>query len=154
MAGYNAYKVMMVSDTVGGVWTYSMELCKALQEYNVQVHLITTGAKLQQWQWREAEKLNHVQVYESDFMLEWMHNPWDDIAQSGRWLLELEDELQPDVIHLNCYCYGSLPFRAPKVIVAHSDVYSWFKAVKNELPPAQWSEYYGRVRAGLQHPMQ
>jgi glycogen synthase len=78
-----------------------------------------------------------------------MENPWRDIDESAEWLLQLERTIKPDLVHLNCYAYGTLPFRAPKIIVAHSDVYSWYFSVKREDPPAKWNEYYWRVKKGL-----
>ncbi|HYO60185.1 MAG TPA: glycosyltransferase family 1 protein, partial [Archangium sp.] len=36
----------MTADTVGGVWTYALELCRALAGDGVQVELATLGAPL------------------------------------------------------------------------------------------------------------
>ncbi len=142
-------RVLMTTDTVGGVWSYSVELCNALLPFGVHFYLITTGGHMQLSQKRDVESLKNVTVYETDFLLEWMDNPWKSIDASGSWLLQLEEELQPDLIHINGYVYGSLPWKAPVIVVAHSDVYSWFRSVKGTLPPPEWSEYYRRVREGL-----
>lgn len=139
----------MTTDTVGGVWTYCMELCRALKPYNVSFHLVTTGAAMQEWQMKEVKQLTNITVHHSTYKLEWMNDPWNDIDDSCEWLLQLEKQIEPDIIHLNSYCYGVLPFNAPKIVVTHSDVLSWFHAVKQEEPPAQWNEYYRRVKAGL-----
>src|SRR5438128_1260761 len=138
-------KILMTADTVGGVWTYCMELCKSLQSYPVEIHLVTMGDALKAWQKDEVKALNNVTVYETTFRLEWMNDPWQDIKECGEWLLQLEEKIEPDVVHLNCFAYGSLPFKAPVVVVAHSDVYSWFLSVKNEYPPAEWHQYFSVV---------
>ena len=143
-------KVLMTADTVGGVWTYCVELCRALQNYNVEFHLVTMGAKMKQWQLDEIEALENVHVYETEYKLEWMQSPWDDVEQSGKYLLELEERIQPDLIHLNSFSYGSLPFKAPKITVAHSDVFSWWKQVLSDVPSSDWNEYYKRVKEGLE----
>ena len=145
----NHLKVLMTADTVGGVWTYCMELCCELASLGVQFYLVTAGAPLQPGQWAEVKKLSNVQVIETGHKLEWMQDPWSDIDGSGAELLELEKELQPDIIHLNSYTYGALPFRAPKVVVAHSDVFSWWRAVHGCNPTPDWDEYFNRVKAGL-----
>lgn len=142
------YKVLMTADVVGGVWTYCLELCRALPQ--VEFHLVTTGARMSEGQRKEVDVLTNVTLYETDYALEWMENPWEDIDASGEWLLQLEGVLQPDVVHLNSYAYGALPFRAPKVVVAHSDVFSWWMAVKGEMPPKEWTKYFVQVQAGLQ----
>lgn len=140
-------KVLMTADTVGGVWTYCMELCCSLPW--IQFHLVTFGAPMSEGQRRETAALANVVVYESAYKLEWMDDPWQDIDASGQWLLKLEEEINPDLVHLNAYAYGSLPFLAPKTVVAHSDVFSWWQAVNDEWPGAGWNEYYNRVKAGL-----
>src|SRR4051812_3280173 len=147
---YTPLRVLMTTDTVGGVWSYSVELCKALLPFGVHFYLVTTGAPMQAAQRKDVESLENVTVYETDFLLEWMENPWESIDASGSWLLQLEEELQPDLIHINGYVYGSLAWKAPVIVAAHSDVYSWFLAVKGTLPPPEWNEYYKRVREGLE----
>jgi glycogen synthase len=151
MRGYKTtpLKILMTADTVGGVWTYCMEICKALQPYNVHFSVVTTGAKLTIDQWEQVHALPNVKVYETDYLLEWMENPWRDIDESGDYLLQLEQEIQPDIVHLNCYAYGSLEWKAPVIMVAHSDVYSWWRSVRNDDPPAEWNEYFFRVKKGL-----
>lgn len=98
----------------------------------------------------EVASLPNVVVYETSYKLEWMGNPWEDIDASGKWLLQLANDLKPDIIHLNNYSYGSLDFNAPKIVVAHSDVFSWWKAVKGEMPSEEWDEYFKRVQEGLE----
>ena len=39
---------------------------------------------------------------------------------------------KPDIVHLNNYVHAALPFRAPKLVVGHSCVLSWWRAVKRE----------------------
>jgi glycogen(starch) synthase len=137
--------VLMTADTVGGVWTYAMELTRALP--NVTFTLATMGRKPSDGQ--RAEVAGNVRLVESEYKLEWQDDPWNDVDESGRWLLELEQETQPDVVHLNGYAHGALPFRAPKLVVAHSCVLSWWRAVKDEDVPENWSTYRERVQLGL-----
>lgn len=142
------FSVLMTADTVGGVWTYCMELCATLSE--VTFHLVTAGAPLQPDQVKTAASLSNVVLYETTYKLEWMDDPWQDIDASGEWLLQLEQELQPNLVHLNSFAYAGLPFHAPKLVVAHSDVFSWWQSVKGTLPGHEWSEYFSRVKRGLE----
>lgn len=142
-------KLLMTTDTVGGVWTYCMELCSALQAYGAAVHLVTMGEKMKDWQREDAQALENVVVHETTYKLEWMQDPWPDVIACGDYLLQLEKELQPDLIHLNCFAYGSFPFKAPVVVVAHSDVWSWFGAVKGTTPDSEWQDYFSWVKNGL-----
>jgi glycogen synthase len=150
MTGYKpSFKILMTADTVGGVWTYCMELCHAFQAHDIEIHLVTMGAKMNECQKAELDAFHHVVVYETDYRLEWMQDPWNDLKECGEWLMQLEAEINPDIIHLNCFAYGSLPFKAPVIVMAHSDVYSWFLSVKRDDPPVEWSRYHRCVKEGL-----
>lgn len=140
----------MSADTVGGVWTYALELARALQTHNVEVVLATMGASLSRDQRRSVKALSNVEVHESRYKLEWMDDPWRDVSRAGQWLLELERSTEPDLVHLNNFAHGALPFQTPKVVVGHSCVMSWWKAVKKEEAPSEWDSYREVVRAGLQ----
>lgn len=137
----------MTADTVGGVWTYAVELVRALPE--VQFHLATMGAPLNASQWNEAAQIPSLTVHESGYKLEWMPDPWEDVVRAGDWLLELERDLGPDIVHLNGYAHGALPFHAPVITVGHSCVLSWWRAVKGQDSPRDWARYAQAVRAGL-----
>jgi glycogen(starch) synthase len=144
-------KILMTADTVGGVWNFAVELIGALEKEGVQFALATMGAPLSREQRLEIKQLRNVEVCESSFKLEWMENPWRDVAEAGDWLLELEEQFKPDIIHLNCFSHGALPWKAPVLVVGHSCVLSWWQAVKNEKPPAKWEIYELSVRAGLEN---
>jgi glycogen synthase len=150
MKSKNTIKILMTTDTVGGVWTYTIELCQSLQAYQVEVYLVSLGRKCGEEQKKQLDRIQNVHLIETDYMLEWMKNPWKEIDESGKWLLRLEQVIKPDLVHLNCYAYGSLPFKAPVIVVAHSDVYSWFLSVIKEDPGGEWLEYFWRVKRGLE----
>src|SRR5688500_2824741 len=104
-------KLLLTTDTVGGVWTYAIELARALLPHGVEVALATMGAPLRPDQRWQADSLANVTVHESTFKLEWMPDPWDDVGRAGEWLLELESQFRPDVVHLNGYAHAVLAFR-------------------------------------------
>ncbi|PTY08889.1 glycosyl transferase family 1 [Opitutaceae bacterium EW11] len=142
-------RVLMSADTVGGVWTYAVELCRGLGERDVQVVLATMGAPLRTDQRRALAGLRNVVLEESGFALEWMEDPWDDVDRAGDWLLELEQRHHPDVVHLNGYAHAALPWTVPALVVGHSCVLSWWRAVKGEDAPESWDSYRQRVRTGI-----
>ncbi|NMO15942.1 glycosyltransferase family 4 protein [Pyxidicoccus fallax] len=139
----------MTADTVGGVWTYALELTRALASHGVEVTLATMGAPLSEARWAEARALPNLAVEESRFALEWMDDPWDDVRAAGDWLLSLEARLRPDVVHLNGYAHGALPWARPPLVVGHSCVLSWWRAVKGEDAPDRYARYHDAVAAGL-----
>ncbi len=143
-------RVLMTTDTVGGVWTYATELAAALSARDVDVVLATMGAPLSTSQQTEASRIPRVSIEESAFRLEWMANPWTDVDAAGEWLLDLERRYRPDVVHLNGYAHAALGWSAPTIVVGHSCVRSWHEAVRGAPAGAEWDEYTRRVTAGLE----
>src|SRR5215217_9067912 len=142
-------KILMTADTVGGVWTYALEVADALAPHDIEVELATMGRPLDHDQRAELARSAVAGLHESAFALEWEDDPWEDVDRAGRWLLELEERVAPDLVHLNGYAHGSLPWTAPAVVVAHSCVLSWWEAVRGEQAPATWERYRSAVEAGL-----
>lgn len=142
-------RVLMSADTVGGVWTYALDLARALGRHGVETVLATMGAPLSRAQRRQASRQSRLIVHESGFKLEWMDRPWRDVERAGEWLLHLERRYAPDLVHLNNYCHGALPWRSPTVMVAHSCVLSWWEAVHGEAAPGDYGRYRREVRRGL-----
>src|SRR4051794_6510192 len=103
----------MTADTVGGVWTYSLELACALSGKGTYVSLATMGAPVTGDQRRSAECIPGLNLYESAWRLEWMDQPWQDVDAAGDWLLALADRVRPDLIHLNGYAHGALRWNVP-----------------------------------------
>ena len=139
----------MTADTVGGVWTYALELARALGKYDIDVTIATMGPEPTRPQREQASAIRNVDLFKSNYKLEWMQNAWTDVRAAGQWLLSLEDRLQPDVVHLNGYAHGALPWKSPKLVVGHSCLYSWWRAVREGEPPAEWKQYKTAVERGL-----
>lgn len=139
----------MSADTVGGVWTYAVELARALAARGVEVAVATMGAVLSAHQRAQLADCARVTLFPGSWKLEWMQDCWDEVRAAGQWLLQLESDWRPDVVHLNQYAFGALPFRAPKLVVAHSCVLSWWRAVHGESAPAEWGRYRDEVARGL-----
>ncbi|MDB5828071.1 MAG: a-glycosyltransferase, Glycosyltransferase Family 4-like protein [Variovorax sp.] len=142
-------RVLMTADTVGGVWNHAVELAALLAAAGTQVALATMGAPPSAAQRAQVAALPSVTLHESAWRLEWMPAPWADLDEASRWLLQLERQFEPDVVHLNQFAFGALPFKAPKLVVAHSCVMSWWQAVHGEAAPAQWNPYRRAVARGL-----
>lgn len=147
--GRKPKSVLMTTDTVGGVWTYSVELAAALGARGVEVYLAAMGGFPSGAQLAQVASLPNVQLFESAYKLEWMPEPWDDVRRAGDWLLGIEARYTPDLIHLNNYAQGDLDWCAPVLVVGHSCVLSWWEAVHGIAAPPEWTSYAARVRQGL-----
>jgi glycogen synthase len=141
--------ILMTTDAVGGVWRYSLDLCRELARAGSPLTLVCLGPAPDDQQRAEARLVPGLTLLEQPEPLEWMPEPWSGVDRAGRYLLALAGELWPDVVHLNGYSHGALPFAAPKVVVGHSCVLSWWEAVERTPAPAELATYRQRVARGL-----
>jgi glycosyltransferase involved in cell wall biosynthesis len=136
---------LITADSVGGVWTYVRELVTGLVRRGVRVTLVSFGQipSCDQVEWLEEIA---VDFRPTGFRLEWMQDAQEDLELSTEYLSSVVRETQPDILHLNQYGYGALEVPIPKLIVAHSDVVSWWVAVHGEEPrETKWSAWYRDV---------
>jgi glycogen synthase len=140
--------MLMTADSQGGVWTHALELAAALGHRGVEVVLATMGPPLDEHQRADADRIG-IAVHQSDERVEWKPGAWEDVDRTGEWLLALADEIEPDLVQLNGYCHAALSWGRPVVVVAHSSVWTWWRAVHGGDPPAEWNEYRRRVIEGL-----
>jgi glycogen(starch) synthase len=142
-------RVLMTADAVGGVWRYSLDLAEALRRRGVHITIAVLGPAPSPAQRREAFRAGVPVVVDAPYRLEWMDDAAADVVQAGRWLLTLEAALHPDLVHLNGYAHAALPWSTPVVVVAHSCVRTWWRAVKGDQPPPRFDAYAASVAAGL-----
>jgi len=142
-------RVLMTADAVGGVWTYAIDLARALSERQIEVTLAVLGPEPRPDQHSEAAGIPALRIAVCPGRLEWMEDPWEDVATAGRWLLRLARDCRPDVVHLNGYVHAALPWDVPVLVAAHSCVSSWWRAVKKDGLPVSRHTYAAAVRRGL-----
>ncbi len=151
-------KILMTTDTVGGIWAYALDLSRALSERGIEVALATLGEPLSDAQRETVERIPRLRLFESTFRLEWTEEPWRDLQKAGEWLLRLEGRIGPDVVHLNSYALASLPWSAPKLVAAHGCALALRAAVAGEpaasdtvdaADAAAGERYRNEVKAGL-----
>ena len=135
--------VLVTADTVGGVWTYTRELVTGLARRRVRVTLVSFGEIPAPAQMTWMDGLRGLDYRPTAFRLEWMQECEADIAASSEYLASVVGEVKPDILHLSQFCYGALPVDIPRIVVAHSDVTSWWKAVHDDEPrESDWLRWY------------
>ena len=150
-------RVLMTTDTIGGVWTFTKELAAGLLQSGHAVALVSLGRAPSQeqvmWCSRIGEQYKDTFRHESSCApLEWMNANHDAYDGAASLLLRNADDFKPDLLHTNQFCFGRLPLNIPKVITAHSDVLSWADACRpNGLEPSSWlARYKSLVELGLE----
>ena len=136
-------RALVTADTVGGVWTYTRELVSGLTRRGIDVTLVSFGniPDSSQREWIDA--LSSVDYRATAFKLEWMQESEADLEMSSEFLLDVISETKPDILHFGQYCYGALKTDVPRVVVAHSDVCSWWAEVHGKQPEeSSWIQSY------------
>ncbi len=135
--------ILITTDTVGGVWTYTQELVTGLLSGGHRITVASFGRlpSPEQMSWVNSQA--GLDYRPTEYRLEWMEVAPADIEESKQFLKMLVEEVQPDVLHLSQYCYGDLAIDKPKIVVAHSDVVSWWMSVHGKEPEeSAWLRWY------------
>ncbi|HEX2920136.1 MAG TPA: glycosyltransferase family 4 protein [Bacteroidales bacterium] len=139
-------RVLLTTDNLGGVWTFTLNLAEGLRNYGIEVFIAVTGTELSSSQEDNIRSFNHDLILTKQ---EWMDNPWDDLDRAGRQLFLITKIIKPDIVHLNSFTFGSLQWDVPVVITAHSCVLSWWESVLNEKAPPEWDIYRSIIGKGI-----
>jgi glycosyltransferase involved in cell wall biosynthesis len=144
-------RLLMTTDTAGGVWDYSMELCSELSRSNVEIYLVAFGPQPSKAQYEQAREIPLLEFECHDLKLEWMPGCESDLVKASERLLRIAKEFDPNLIHANSFSHANIDWNIPCVLVAHSCVLSWFHAVRNETAPPSYSYYASIVQDALRN---
>jgi glycogen(starch) synthase len=140
-------RLLLTTDTVGGVWHYTATLARALADDGHAVLLAVLGEPSAS---QLAQLPAELVISCRNHRLEWMTDAQPEIQPAANWLADLARGWRADVVHLNQMVYaGVVRFEAPIVVVIHSDVLSWFSEVRGVSPPPEWEWYRRSVKTGL-----
>jgi len=126
--------VLVTADSLSGSWTYARELVTGLVTRGVRVTLVSFGEIPLPEQTTWMDHLHGLDYRPTAFRLEWMQEAEEDLPESSAFLTALVEELRPDVLHLNQFCYGNLTVDVPRVVMAHGDLITWTHAVQDRAP--------------------
>src|SRR5215472_7668251 len=114
---------------MSGSWTFARELVIGLVTRGVRVTLVSFGDIPLPDQTSWMDHLHGLDYHPTAFRLEWMQEAEEDLPESSAFLMSLVEELRPDILHLNQFCYGNLPVDIPRVVMAQGDLITWTQAV-------------------------
>ncbi|TNC46879.1 glycosyltransferase family 4 protein [Rubellimicrobium rubrum] len=138
-------RLLMTLDAVGGVWRYAMDLAVALRPRGVDTVFLGFGPSPSDQQRAEAEAKG---------LLDWIDAPLDWLAEDAADLRAIPDLIAgaaqrhgADLLHLNLPTQAAgLKTDRPVVVVSHSCVTTWFRAVRGSGLPPGW-EWHGALNA-------
>ncbi|HEV2576121.1 MAG TPA: glycosyltransferase family 4 protein [Acidobacteriaceae bacterium] len=149
-------RILLTTDTIGGVWTFTKELTTELLNRGHAVALVSFGRQPshEQQAWCAGLHLRHgddFQFTASNAPLEWMEKNEFVFTQGAGVLSHVARHFRPDLLHSNQFCFGAMSLDIPKLITAHSDVLSWADACRPRgLENSRWlRQYRSLVTHGL-----
>jgi len=140
--------VLITTDTMNGIWTYTRELVSGLIGRGFRVTLVSFGEIPLPEQIAWMDRFPDLQYIPTAFRLDWMEHGEDHFEEASEFLCALVNDCKPDLLHSNHLCYGALKSRVPRVVVAHGDLVTWWKAVHGREPKeSAWLRWYRRAVA-------
>jgi glycosyltransferase involved in cell wall biosynthesis len=140
-------RLMLVTDAVGGVWTYSVELARALREWDVETVLAVTGPAASNAQRRDA---SGIEIINTGLPLDWTADRPDAIRRAGCALADLANQEGIDLVQTNSAALlADCEFDQPVVVVQHSCVATWWNAVRGTPLPRDFAWRRDLVECGL-----
>jgi glycogen(starch) synthase len=140
--------VLITSDTLNGNWTYTRELVSGLITRGFRVTLVSFGEIPLPEQTAWMDRLYGLTYHPTAFRLDWMEEGQHDFYDASAYLCSLVKDAKPDVFHSNHLGHGALPVKIPRIVVAHGDMVTWWKAVHGREPKdSAWLRWYRQTMA-------
>lgn len=152
----SALRLILTTDTVGGVWQFATTLADGLAErFNTHVMLAVCGrppsaAQLEAITLGSRPKGGLVQIEHLDVPLEWQGESYRAYDMARQRVLDLALRWHAHLVHANEHYLGEIGVSGmPVVVVSHSDLCSWRAAVLGEQTPLAEHAYVHRLKSGL-----
>jgi glycosyltransferase involved in cell wall biosynthesis len=144
-------RLMMTADTVGGVWTYALDLARGIAAVGGETSLVVLGPSPSASQRRECAALPGVSMIETGLSLDWTARSPADLDAAAREIAVLARRLRPDIVHLNSPALMPLEgLPSPVLGACHSCLATWWAAVRPGEPmPADFIWRTTALRHGL-----
>lgn len=140
-------RLLLVTDAVGGVWIYSLELARALKGLGIETVIAVMGPSPSLKQREEAAGLR---LIDTRLPLEWLKTSASEIRLAGEAIAEFADREGADLVQTcSAALLADVRFHQPCVAVQHSCVASWWAAVKRTPMPFDFQWRRELVDAGL-----
>jgi glycosyltransferase involved in cell wall biosynthesis len=140
-------RLLLITDAVGGVWVYSLELARALKAFGVETVLAVMGPSPNAAQ-REAAA--EFKLIDTGLPLEWLDTTPAELRAAAIALSLIADREDVDIVQTcSAALLADAEFAHPSVAVQHSCVASWWDAVRATELPSSFAWRRDLVERGL-----
>lgn len=137
------FQLFMTADTVGGVFTYAVDLAQGLAERGVPTTLALLGPAASPAQRESARAVPGLRLVETHLPLDWLAEDRRAADQAAEEIAALAAFYRADIVHLNTPALACDGYRCPVVVALHSCLASWWAAVRQGPMPA---DFHWRTR--------
>ena len=143
-------RLLLTTDAVGGIWRYSIDLAGGLSQRGHDVTLAVLGPAAGAGQRAEAGAVPGLTLVETGLPLDWTADTAAALANASARLASLAALTGAGGVLLHAPALlGDARWPAPVVVVAHSCVGTWWRAVRGGAPPAGFAWRIAATGAGL-----
>lgn len=143
-------RVLLTLDAVGGVWRYAIDLGAALARDGHVPVFAGLGPAPTPAQREEATAIGPLEWGAAP--LDWMAAGAASLSGVSSWIETLTRRHRPDLLHLNLPSQAAgLRGGPPRVVVTHSCLATWFRAIEGHPPPDHLSWQAELTEAGLRN---
>jgi glycosyltransferase involved in cell wall biosynthesis len=124
-------RVLITTDAVGGVWTYSLDLVRELGTHGVHTTLAVLGPPPEAARLAAAKALANASVTLTGLPLDWLAADSSEVLAASRQIAGLARAQRCDLVHLHTPALAAAGgFAQPVVSVHHSCLATWWPAVR------------------------
>ncbi|MFL6752929.1 MAG: glycosyltransferase family 4 protein [Sphingomicrobium sp.] len=140
-------RLLLVTDAVGGVWAYSLELAHALKPLGIEAVVAVTGPSPTP---RQREEASGFRLIDTGLALDWLAASPSALRRAGDVLAQIAARESADVVQTcSAALLADTDFDQPCVAVQHSCVASWWAAVRRTPLPYEFAWRRELVECGL-----
>ena len=140
-------RLLLVTDAVGGVWVYSVELARALRAIGIDTSLAVLGPPPNAAQREEAREFK---LIDTGLPLDWLETSPRELCRAGDALASIAAREGADVVQTcSAALLAEAEFDRPCIAVQHSCVASWWATVKGTPLPKEFEWRRELVERGL-----
>ena len=137
LAGLAGLHVLMTTDAIGGVWTYSLDLARGLAAAGIGTSLLVLGPGPAPEQERAAATAPGLRLLVPGLPLDWLAERPEAVTAAGQAVADIASATGAAIVHLNSPALAARArFAVPVVGVCHSCLATWWDAVRGgPMPP-------------------
>jgi glycosyltransferase involved in cell wall biosynthesis len=140
-------KLLLITDAVGGVWVYSLELARALRTLGIEPVLAVMGPSPTP---EQREAADGIKLIDTGLPLDWMPGTSADLRHAGEAIARLASREGADLVQTcSATLLADVHFDQPTIAVQHSCTASWWTAVRGTPLPAEFAWRRDLVARGL-----